>query len=642
MTWVGGIFAVLALVLLGGIAWYERSRPPSQIVALVATLAALAVAGRVAFAPIPNVLPSTDIILVAGYALGGGPGFAVGALTGLVSNFWLGQGPWTPWQMAGWGMVGVLGAALAKSTGGEIRRLPLALFCAFAGLAYGALLDFHTMVTYGGEQSLDRYLALSARGIPFNVAHAAGNFVLALAAGPALIRMLRRYRARFEFEWGGAGATVRAGARGAAAAGCVAALLIAAGDPAGQDARAAKAAAKGPDAAVSYLRAAQNSDGGFGSEPGTESSPAMTGWAVLGLESAGVNPHEVRSGGKTPIGYLRSTVAEITTTGDIERTILVLEAAGVDSRAFGGKDLVTRLQSRRGGDGSWGRQVNPTAFGVMALEAASVTAANKRSAAWLAASQNSDGGWGFSRGVASEADSTGAALQALAAAGGSRAAINRGVAYLRQAQLDGGGFSLAGGGSPNAQSTAWAVQGLVAAGSSPRTLRRGGRSPLDYLASVQAGDGHYRYSRVTDQTPVWVTGQGLQAAEQQAFPLREVAAPPSKSKGSSKSGGTAAPAPTPAAPSTGPGGLPRKFGGGLDKGTKLPPGAVPGAGDEKEPGVERYVEPPAEAEVDPASAATDEEDGDSDLPTYLAAALLVLVLAALGWLLRRQSARLAP
>ena len=533
MTWVGGTFAVLALVLLGGIAWYERSRPPSQIVALVGALAALAVAGRVAFSPIPNVLPSTDIILIAGYALGGGPGFAVGALTGLVSNFWLGQGPWTPWQMAGWGMVGVLGAALAATTGGRIGRLPLALFCAFAGLAYGALLDFHTMVTYGGEQSLDRYLALSARAIPFNVAHAAGNFVLALAAGPAMIRMLRRYRERFEFDWGEGAAPVRAGARGAAAAGCVAFLLIATGDQGGHQARAANA--KGPAGAVAYLRAAQNPDGGFGFAPGVDSSPAMTGWAVLGLESAGVNPLEVRSQNRNPIDYLRSTVGEITTTGDIERTILVLEAAGLNSRAFAGEDLVARLQRRRGADGSWGQQVNPTAFGVMALDAASVSAANRRSAAWLAASQNSDGGWGFSRGVASESDSTGAVLQALAAAGGNRGAINRGVAYLRQAQLGGGGFSLAGGGAPNAQSTAWAVQGLVAAGSSPRALRRGGRSPLDYLASVQAGDGHYRYSAATDQTPVWVTGQGLQAQSLQAFPLAQVAAP-SKSQGSEAGG----------------------------------------------------------------------------------------------------------
>src|SRR5215216_306301 len=197
MTWEAGALLILAATLLGGFAWFERSRPPSQIVAL----AALAVAGRILLSPIPNVVPTTDIVLIAGYALGGAPGFAVGALAGLVSNFWLGQGPWTPWQMAGWGMAGLLGAGLAAATGRHVGRVGLAAFCAFAGFAYGALLDFSLMVTYGGEQSLDRFLALSARGLPFNIAHAAGNAALALVAGPAMVRMLGRYRRRFEFDW---------------------------------------------------------------------------------------------------------------------------------------------------------------------------------------------------------------------------------------------------------------------------------------------------------------------------------------------------------------------------------------------------------------------------------------------------------
>ncbi len=142
------------------------------MVALVAALAALAAAGRVALSPIPNVVPTTDITLIAGFALGGAPGFAVGALAALASNFWLGQGPWTPWQMAGWGMAGLLGAGLAALTGRRLGRVGLAVACGLAGFAYGALLDLSLMVSYGGEQSLDRYLALSARGLPFNIAHA--------------------------------------------------------------------------------------------------------------------------------------------------------------------------------------------------------------------------------------------------------------------------------------------------------------------------------------------------------------------------------------------------------------------------------------------------------------------------------------
>ncbi len=122
--------SILGAVLLAGFAWYERSRPPSQVVALVAALAALAIAGRIAFAAFPNVKPTTDIVIFAGYALGPAPGFAVGALAALVSNFWFGQGPWTPWQMAGWGLCGLLGAALALGAR-NAGRFTLAAVCGF-------------------------------------------------------------------------------------------------------------------------------------------------------------------------------------------------------------------------------------------------------------------------------------------------------------------------------------------------------------------------------------------------------------------------------------------------------------------------------------------------------------------------------
>src|SRR5262249_27416034 len=175
------------------------------------------------------------------------------------------------------------------------------------------------MFSFGGEQSLDRSLALSARGLPFNIAHAAGNAVLALVAGPAMVRMLLRYRRRFEFAW--RRGTEPAGAGGGVTAGVaclILALLIA--QPALLCGQRAKAAGGGPAASVSWLRQAQNGDGGFGFARGEESSPAMTGWAVLGLESAGVNPLDLDRGDATPITYLAATVGQIATTGDLERT----------------------------------------------------------------------------------------------------------------------------------------------------------------------------------------------------------------------------------------------------------------------------------------------------------------------------------
>lgn len=619
MSWQLGILCLLGLTLLGGAAWYERSRPPSQIVSLVAALAALAVAGRIALSPIPNVVATTDIVLIAGLTLGAAPGFAVGALAALVSNFWLGQGPWTPWQMAAWGLVGIGGALIARIRGRELGRLELAAYCGAAGLAYGALLDFSLMVTYGGEQSLDRFLALSARGIPFNIAHAAGNVGFALIAGPALSRMLTRYRERFEFAWDPPSPT----ALHAAGAGCIA-LAIVAGGVSGL--RADRASAGGATSAVAYLRSAQNDDGGFSVAPDSPSSLGMTGWAALGLESAGINPRDVRRQGKSSIDYLRDQSAPLREPGDLERTILVLVGAGVNPRSFGGQDLIAKLRAARGGDGSWSGQVNLTAFGILALAAAGEGRGDGESANWLAGARAGDGGWAFVAGADSgDADSTGAALQALAVTGGNRGAISSGVRWLRREQQRGGGFELAGGGV-NAQSTAWAVQGLVSAGVDPGRVRSGGRSGLDYIASVRASDGHYRYSGSSDQTPVWVTAQAMMAAGHRSFPF------PAVPRAAGGGGGGAR-----AVSASGAGaGAPAASGKRTEGGKAVAPeqGATVGATADSEPG-----SAPAEAVVAPAAATQDGGSGDGGgaLPWILAgggAALAAVVWG--GWVAYRR------
>jgi energy-coupling factor transport system substrate-specific component len=536
MSWQVASLVILAAVIVGGFAWYERSRPPARIVALVAALAALAVAGRLVLAPIPNVKATTDIVLFTGYALGGGPGFVAGALAALVSNFWFGQGPWTPWQMTGWGMVGIGGAVLAAATGRRLGRVGLAVACGIAGLAYGALLDLSVMVTYGGEQSLDRYLAISARGVPFNIAHAAGNVVLALVAGPALVRMLERFRSRSEFRWRG---------RLAPASMLVLALLggaaVLAGPTAAQDASTA-ADAEAPGAAGKargWLQEARNDDGGFGTAPGGSSSPAMTGWATLGLEAAGRNPLDLDAGGSNPIEFLRSKAESVRSTGDLERTILALAGAGVSPREFGGRDLVSALRDRRSGNGSFQSQVNLTSFGVFALKAAGADGSElSRSATWLRRGQNRDGGWGYQPDQPSEPDSTGAALQALAAAGSGGEAAADGARYLNRAQERDGGWALAETGPTNSQSTAWAIQGLLAAGRDPGSVTKAGQSALDYLDARQASDGHYRYSASSDQTPVWVTAQALIAVSRKTFPLAAVPRAPSGGGGGAGSGAT--------------------------------------------------------------------------------------------------------
>jgi len=520
MSWQLASFLILGAILVAGFAWYERSRPPSQVVALVAALTAMAIAGRVAFAAFPNVKPTTDIVVFAGYALGPAPGFAVGALTGLVSNFWFGQGPWTPWQMAGWGMCGVMGALLALGAR-NAGRFTLAALCGFAGIAYGVLLNFSLMATYGGELSIQRFATLEARAIPFDAAHVAGNVVFALIAGPAMVRMLVRFRRRFEWR------------TPALAAAILALLLAPVLHPAPADASAH---------AVSWLAGEQNDDGGFGASPGDPSSVPVTGWAMLGLEAAGRNPFDVARNGRTPIDYLRSNLGDVKSSGDLARTILALEGAGADPRSFGGRNLVSALLDRRAANGSFEGWPATTAYCVVALRAAGATGGLDRTLSWLAKVQNGDGGWGDNPGDPSNADVTAAAMQAMPDA----KAAEDGLAYLRRHQHSDGGFALgSGGGTVNSQSTGWAVQAMIAVGADPARILSHGNSALDYLAARRAKDGHYRYSESSDQTAVWVTSEVLVGVAGDSIPIepppRQQKTPGEKaSGGSGSSGGIAA------------------------------------------------------------------------------------------------------
>ncbi len=650
MNWQLATFTGLALVLAAGFWWYEHSRPPARLVALVAALAALAVAGRLVLAPVPNVVATTDIALITGYALGAGPGFAVGALAAPISNIWLGQGPWTAWQMAGWGLVGLAGAWLAIVTGRRLGRFGLAATCAIAGLAYGALLDFSVMVTYGGEQSLDRYLALSGRGIPFNLVHAIGNFAIALAAGPALVRMISRFRTRLEFTWRPAGALPLV----------LLALLAAASFAAAPPPATAK------QTGVGWLVETQNSDGGFAATPGQPSSPAMTGWAMLALEASGRNPLDLRSGGETPVTYLRSQAGRLRAVGDLERTILALTGAGIDPRHFAGTNLVSELRSRRDGDGSVDGQVNLTAFYALAIRASGADPGSlKRSARWLRRAQNADGGWGIQAAAPSESDSTGAALQGLVAAGSRGSATADGAAWLRKAQRGGGGYALGTSGVVNSQSTAWAVQGLAASGGGGEAIDRA----LAYLNRLQSADGHYRYSASSDQTPIWVTMQAVLAIERQPLPIPAVARSSGRSgsaadSGSSdgspatgssdeaatgSAGGTSAGAGAPASSAGGSGGG-SAAGDGDAGGGAAAGGADPGAGVQtaagdagQTAGADPGADAPAPAAGDEATAPVSvsyasESPPDDHTTAYLLGGLAVLAAIVAGgylWYRRR-------
>jgi energy-coupling factor transport system substrate-specific component len=573
VSWQLSSFAIVLGCLVVAFWWYERSHPPAKLLAIVATLAALAALGRDAFAAIPDVKPITSIVLVGGIVFGAGPGFTIGAISGLASNILLGQGPWTPWQMLGWGLVGLLGAALGKLGGWRLPPLGLALACAVGAELFNLVLDFYTL-TGTANHSLAGFELVLGTAFVFDLTHVIASFVFGLAFGSVLLRMLVRVRARLDVEWVPV-ATVATGQGtipapapavkrrspapvlafvSAAGAAVLVALAVALthhnggpaqeGPPAAVAAAAAAVPARSQQAAssaghtglareITYLQQAQNRDGGFGAAPDQESSELYSAWVALGLAAADRDPLSIQREGHDVLDELRAEASTLRGAGDLERTILALHACGVSTRELPGGDPVARLLKLRAGDGSFANQSNLTAFGVLALRAAGEAPHSRPIRAalgWLKRQQDQDGGYGFTaRGGPSDVDDTGAALQALAAGDdprqGTTMTTTKAIAYLRRAQNLDGGFPQEAGGSSNAQSTAWAIQGLVAAKADVEAFRRRGshgsqsRSPLGYLRGLVAPDGSVRYSATGQQTPVWVTAQALTALAGKSLPI---------------------------------------------------------------------------------------------------------------------------
>lgn len=87
---------------------FEKRKPKAREIVLVAMMSAITVAAHMFLHVTVPLQIGTAMVIVAGIAMGPEAGFLVGALSRFVCNFYMGQGPWTPWQMFCWGLLGFL------------------------------------------------------------------------------------------------------------------------------------------------------------------------------------------------------------------------------------------------------------------------------------------------------------------------------------------------------------------------------------------------------------------------------------------------------------------------------------------------------------------------------------------------------
>lgn len=196
LNW-GLVSTLLLLLILSLLMWYIGSRPLNTLViSVTATMAALASLGRIVFVPAANIQPATFIILLSGYVFGSSTGLVVGMLTGLVSNFFLGHGPWTPWQMISWGMCGLLGGWLGKGTQ-KFNMVPFLSVSVIAAYLFGIFMNTWHWLNLVYPLTWQTLLATYGASLLFDTFHAVGNIVFAIILGPSFYYHLMRFRRRF-------------------------------------------------------------------------------------------------------------------------------------------------------------------------------------------------------------------------------------------------------------------------------------------------------------------------------------------------------------------------------------------------------------------------------------------------------------
>lgn len=190
--------AIIMLILVGVFISFEEGKATAYEVAIIAMLSAASIALRVAFAALPQVQPSTFIILASGVVYGSRAGFMVGALTPLVSNFFLGHGLWTPFQMFAWGAAGASAGLVARAWP-DISRNGLVVL----GIVWGFLFGWITNLSqlFFVPPTWQSVITIYALSFWFEVAHATANAVVAWVFAVEVLWVLRRYRRRFEVEY---------------------------------------------------------------------------------------------------------------------------------------------------------------------------------------------------------------------------------------------------------------------------------------------------------------------------------------------------------------------------------------------------------------------------------------------------------
>ncbi len=190
--------AVVAIeILIPFFMAFEGRKPQPRELVTVAVMSALVTIARVAV-PLPSFKPTFAVIMLAGIAFGPETGFIVGALGALGSDFFYGQGPFTPWQMMAYGMAGLLAGFVFQRNWLPRKNWVMGAFCFVCTVLFiGPLLDTSTVTIIATKFTWENMLPIYASGLPVNISQGACSFLTMLLFGNAILEKLERVKTQY-------------------------------------------------------------------------------------------------------------------------------------------------------------------------------------------------------------------------------------------------------------------------------------------------------------------------------------------------------------------------------------------------------------------------------------------------------------
>lgn len=180
---------------------FEDRKPKVRDIVTLAVMCALAVTGRTAFFMLPNFTPVMAIVIIAGVAFGCEGGFITGAMTMFVSNFIMGQGPLTPWQMFAMGLVGFLAGLFFAGSSVRTRNMTKLGLCIFGALicivVYGGIMNPASVIMWQPNVNFSMIMASYVTGFPFDLAQATATVIALWLVARPFLEKLDRVRIKF-------------------------------------------------------------------------------------------------------------------------------------------------------------------------------------------------------------------------------------------------------------------------------------------------------------------------------------------------------------------------------------------------------------------------------------------------------------